>query len=109
MDLQLTDRVAIVTGGSRGLGLACATALVAEGCRVTICARGEATLAEAAATLRARAGADDRVLPVVADVSTLEGVTAVVQRTIAAFGQLDILINNVGLARGSSIAETSDA
>ena len=48
MDLGLTDKVAIVTGSSRGLGLASAAALLREGCRVTICARGEARLKEAA-------------------------------------------------------------
>jgi 3-oxoacyl-[acyl-carrier protein] reductase len=109
MNLELTDRVAIVTGGSRGLGLACATALAAEGCRVAICARGEATLAEAASTLRTVAGADGRVLPIVADVSTVDGVTTVVQQTVSTFGQLDILVNNVGLARGSSVVDTTDA
>jgi len=44
MDLQLADKIAIVTGSSRGLGLASARALLDEGCRVTICARGEARL-----------------------------------------------------------------
>ena len=54
------------------LGLASATALAAEGCRVAICARGESALQEAAASLRAVAGADDRILPVVADVSSAD-------------------------------------
>ena len=53
MDLQLADNVAIVTGASRGLGLATARALAAEGCRVTICARGPEALATAADALRA--------------------------------------------------------
>jgi 3-oxoacyl-[acyl-carrier protein] reductase len=109
MDLQLTDKVAIVTGSSRGLGLAGAAALVAEGCRVTICARGETTLGQAAAQLRAAAGSDERVLPIVADVSTAAGVETVVQRTLDAFRRLDILVNNVGLARGSTIVDTTDS
>jgi 3-oxoacyl-[acyl-carrier protein] reductase len=108
MDLELTDKVAIVTGGSRGLGLASAAALAGEGCRVTVCARGEKTLDEAAITLRTAAGAYDRILPVVADVSTLAGVTTVVQRTVETFGRLDILVNNVGLARGTTIVDTTD-
>jgi len=108
MDLQLTGKVAIVTGGSRGLGLASATALAAEGCRVAVCARGEAALMDAAATLRAAAGADDRVLPIVADVSTAAGVDDVVRQTVDAFGRLDILVNNVGLAQGTTIVDTSD-
>ncbi|MEQ1727459.1 MAG: SDR family oxidoreductase [Vicinamibacterales bacterium] len=108
MDLQLTDKVAIVTGGSRGLGLASATALAAEGCRVAICARGEAALNEAATALRAVAGGEDRVLPIVADVSSASDVERIVRQTVETFGRLDILVNNVGLARGSTIVDTLD-
>ena len=109
MDLELADKVAIVTGASRGLGLASAMALAAEGCRVAVCARGEVKLAEAGAALRAVAGAEDRILPVVADVSSAAGVEDVVRRTVETFGRLDILVNNVGLARGSTIVDTTDA
>lgn len=108
MDLQLTDKVAIVTGGSRGLGLASATALAAEGCRVVICARGEATLMDAAAALRGVAGGDDRILPVVADVSSAADIERLVNRTVEAFGRLDIVVNNVGLAKGSTVVDTKD-
>jgi len=103
MNLDLSAKIAIVTGSSRGLGLACARALVDEGCRVTICARGKETLEAAGRAL------GKNVLPIVADVSTAAGVERVVNGTIEAFGGLDILVNNVGLARGSTIAETSDA
>ena len=109
MDLELTDKIAIVTGSSKGLGLASARALVSEGCRVTICARGEAALAAAAAELRALARDDSRVLAVAADVSTTDGVEAVVRRTAEAFGGLDILVNNVGVGKGRGIVDTSDA
>jgi 3-oxoacyl-[acyl-carrier protein] reductase len=109
VDLQLTDKVAIVTGSSKGIGLACARALVQEGCRVAICARGEARLKEAAAELGTLAGADGRVFPIAADLATSDGVAAVVSRTIEAFGGIDVLVNNVGLARGSDIVATSDA
>ena len=109
MDLELAGRVAIITGSSRGLGLASAAALTAEGCSVTICARGEARLNEAAAALRREAGDDRRVLAVAADLATEAGVEEVVQRTVDQFGGLDILVNNVGLARGAGIADTSDA
>ena len=74
MDLELTGKVAIVTGSSRGLGLASATALIQEGCRVTICARGEARLDKAAGELRRRAADDGRVLAVAADLSSVDGV-----------------------------------
>jgi 3-oxoacyl-[acyl-carrier protein] reductase len=109
MDLGLTDKVAIVTGSSRGLGLASASALAQEGCRVTICARGQARLAEAAGELRRTAGADDRVLSIAADLATPTGVEDVIGRTVETFGGLDILVNNVGLARGALIGDTSDA
>jgi 3-oxoacyl-[acyl-carrier protein] reductase len=108
MDLQLTDKVAVVTGSSRGLGLASAQALVQEGCRVAICARGDKRLAEAAEELRQAAGAEDRVLPIVADVATTAGVQKVIAESVAAFGGIDILVNNVGLGRGSTIVDTSD-
>ena len=111
MDLQLTDKVAIVTGSSKGLGLATARALVEEGCRVTICARGDAALATAREELEALAGANGRgrVLAVQADVSAAEGVETVVDRTVTTFGGLDILVNNVGVAKGAGIVDTSDA
>ncbi len=108
MDLQLRDKVAIVTGSSKGLGLASATALIEEGARVTICARGDAALQTAAVQLRALAGRDAAVLAVNADVSTAEGAAAVVAQTVEAFGRLDILVNNVGKAGGTDIVSTTD-
>jgi 3-oxoacyl-[acyl-carrier protein] reductase len=109
VDLELLDKVAIVTGSSRGLGLACARTLVSEGCRVTICARGAERLSAAAAELTAAGGSADRVLAVQADVSTAASVEAVIAKTVEAYGGLDILVNNVGLARGSTIVDTTDA
>jgi 3-oxoacyl-[acyl-carrier protein] reductase len=111
VNLDLTDKVAIVTGSSKGLGLASARALVEEGCRVTICARGEAALAEAAAMLKGLAGPNGpaNVLAVAADLATAAGVETVVARTVEAFGGLDILVNNIGVAKGAGIVDTSDA
>ncbi|MAG72311.1 MAG: short-chain dehydrogenase [Acidobacteria bacterium] len=108
MDLQLTDKVAVVTGSSKGLGFASAKALVAEGCRVTICARNAARLAEAEAELRADAGRAGAVLAVQADVATPEGVDAVIGGTVESFGGLDILVNNVGKAGGGDIVAATD-
>ena len=108
MNLQLTDKVAIVTGSSRGLGLASARALLAEGCRVCICARDEARLNQAAAELRDEAGADERVVAVAADLTRVEGVGSVVRETVERFGALDILVNNVGRAGGGGLLEASD-
>src|SRR5580765_33725 len=109
MDLGLADRIAIVTGSSRGLGFACAAALVREGCRVTVCARGAEKLAESEAELNRLATEPGRVLAVVADVATADGVGQVVADTLSRFGGLDILVNNVGTARGAGITDTSDA
>src|SRR5215212_1641410 len=103
MDLELTGKVAIVTGSSRGLGLASARALAVEGCCVTLCARTEDRLQHAAAEIRAALSEaedpgggpvkpTDRVLAVVADVSSAEGVQQVVDGTVARFGGLDILV-----------------
>jgi 3-oxoacyl-[acyl-carrier protein] reductase len=109
MDLQLSGQVAIVTGSSRGLGLASAMALAAEGCFVTVCARSRAALEAAAATVAARGGDADRVLAVEADLSTLAGVEAVVDRTVNRFGGVDVLVNNLGIARGADLLGTTDA
>jgi 3-oxoacyl-[acyl-carrier protein] reductase len=109
MDLQLRDKVALITGSSRGLGLASARALAAEGCRVMLTARGAERLAAAADEVREAAGSADAVRATVADLSTADGVTQAVEATLAAFGGIDILVNNLGLARGTGLLDTSDA
>jgi 3-oxoacyl-[acyl-carrier protein] reductase len=109
MDLQLTDKVAIVTGSSRGLGLASARALIAEGCRVCICARGPEQLAAAAIEVEAVARRPNMIITAQADVSTAEGIAAVIDRTLERFGGLDILVNNVGRAAGKELLDTTDA
>jgi len=109
MDLGLTDKIAIVTGSSRGLGLASARALVAEGCRVVLCARGEERLAEAALEVEAAAKRPNLVATVQADVSTGDGVERVIDKAVEQFGGLDVLVNNVGRAGGASLLDTSDA
>lgn len=107
MDLNLTDKVAVLSGSSKGLGLASARSLAAEGCRVVISARGREALDAAAKELAAIVG-DDKVLAVPADLSTPEGAEAVMAATIERFGRVDILVNNVGKATGNDIAETPD-
>jgi 3-oxoacyl-[acyl-carrier protein] reductase len=113
MDLQLKGKAAIVTGSSRGLGLASARALAAEGCRVCMCARGAETLAHAAAELtgsapRTSEGVRPQIIAVPADLSTPEGATTVVDAALAAFGGIDILVNNVATAKGTDIVNTAD-
>jgi len=108
VDLGLTDKIAIVTGSSRGLGLASARALAAEGCRVCLCARTPDPLEAARKTVSAAAGSDSRVLAVSADLSTADGVAMVVDRTVELFGGIDILVNSVGAAGGAGLLDTSD-
>jgi len=93
MDLGLKDKVAIVTGSSRGIGRAIALALADEGCNVVLCARGEERLRQTEAEARDRGV---RVLGVVADVTRLEEIEGLIAQTIDAFGRIDILVNNVG-------------
>jgi 3-oxoacyl-[acyl-carrier protein] reductase len=109
MDLQLTDKVAIVTGSSRGLGLASARSLVAEGCRVCLCARGSEQLAAAAVEVEAVARRPNMVMTVQADVSTSDGIALVMDQAVERFGGLDILVNNVGRAAGTDLLDTTDA
>ena len=109
MDLGLTGKVAVVTGGSRGLGFAAARALVAEGAHVVVCARGAEQLQRSVEQLRAAAASGARVEGVVADVSTEAGVASVIESAVGAFGRLDVLVNNVGVAKGGDLEATSDA
>src|SRR5512145_1111504 len=99
MDLGLEGKVAIVTGGSDGLGLATARRLAAEGAAVSICGRDRTRLAEAAEKLRADGG---KILDVAADVTRAEDLDRLVSQTLARFGRIDILVNNAGTsaARG---------
>jgi 3-oxoacyl-[acyl-carrier protein] reductase len=107
VDLQLRNKVAIVTGSSRGLGLASARTLAAEGCAVVLCGRTQAPLDAALHQVSAAAGVD-RVCAVRADVSTTAGVEAVIDRAVGAFGGIDVLVNNVGLGGGRDLLTTSD-
>ncbi len=100
MDLGLRDRVAIVTGSSRGIGRAIAASLADEGARVVLNARGDGALEEAAAVLQARGAT---VHPVVADVTTATGCEALVAAAMAAYGPPDILVNNVGGGQAGSL------
>jgi 3-oxoacyl-[acyl-carrier protein] reductase len=109
MDLGLTGKVAVVTGGSRGLGLAAAKALIAEGAHVVICARGEEQLQKSAKDIQALAASGARVASVAADVSTDAGVNRVVDAALKEFARLDVVVNNVGLGKGADLEGTTDA
>jgi len=101
MDLGLAGKVAIVTGSSKGLGLAAAHALVTEGARVVICGRTPSTLGQAAAALTATAGTGDRVIAVEADVSIERDVQRIVDAAVSTWGGVDILVNNAGATWGA--------
>ena len=105
MDLGLAGKVAVVTGGSRGLGFYSARALAAEGAGLAICARGADGLAAAAETLRAD-GAE--VLAVCCDVAEEEGAGALIEAVRERYGVLDVLVNNVGGNRRGRFEEVGD-
>lgn len=93
MDLELKDRVAIVTGSSRGIGRAIALGLAAEGARVVLTARGAEKLAETVKEVEALGVA---ALGVPVDLTQPDAVEGVVRAAKEAFGRIDILVNNVG-------------
>jgi 3-oxoacyl-[acyl-carrier protein] reductase len=91
MDLRISGKVAVIGGASRGIGLAIARGLAAEGAKLVIAARGEAALAAAAREIEA-AGVE--VLPVVCDLSDDASVKALMARAIERFGRVDMLVSN---------------
>ncbi len=104
MEYGLSERVAIVSGGSKGIGRAIAALFAREGARVVIAARGAEALDAAVAEL------DDggKVIGVQADMTRPEGIEAVVSATLSAFGRIDIAVSNVYPLHTPSFEETSD-
>ena len=98
MDLGLQGRVAMITGGSHGLGKQAAAALAREGCKVAICARGAEQLAETRGEFEA---AGYSVLAAQADVTSQDDRQRFHAETVANLGEVDILVNNVGGRRGT--------
>src|SRR6476661_6820264 len=106
MDLKLTDKVVLITGSSRGIGLATAKAFAAEGCRLMLSARSADALRAAEAALRS---AGTTVAGAVADVTQPEDAARLVEAAVTAFGGIDILVNNVGGGGGGRrIADSTD-
>lgn len=106
MDLKLRGKSAVVTGASRGLGRAIAESLAAEGCRLTICARGGAALDEAARRLTSDHNVEVQALAL--DLTGDGEADRLVSAALERFGRVDVLVNNVGGNRRGGIDELSD-
>lgn len=103
MELGLASKVAIVTGGSKGIGLYTARSLLLEGANVAICGRNEDSLVEANEFLKNETG--KKALLIVADVTKKEQCENVINETIKAYGKIDILVNNAGKSNAYSFEE----
>ncbi len=107
MDLGLQGRVAIVGGSSKGIGLAAATALAAEGASVTLVARNGEELEQAAIELRSATG-NDNVDSVAADLSKLGDIERAYEHATAKWGKVDITVNNLGGPPPGELEEFTD-
>lgn len=106
MELELTEKVAVVTGGSRGIGLGIASALAREGCRLALCARGEEDLRRAAEGIEAEHGTE--VLALALDVAAPEAADRLIGATVERFGGVDVVVNNVGTGHRKPFADTDE-
>ena len=104
MDLELTDKVAIVGGASKGLGRACAEVLAQEGCRVVVCSRSRDDLEKAAKDIRGATGREVLVFP--GDLDRPETIRGLVAAAVERFGRIDVLVNNSG---GPPLAQAQTA
>ncbi len=101
---SLTGKVAVITGGSRGIGLATARALLAQGANVAITGTSTSTIDAANAEL-AREASADRVMGEIADVRSYDTIEAMLSRVSARFGGIDILVNNAGVGVFKPVAD----
>ena len=106
LELGLQGKIAIVTGGSEGMGRAAAERFARSGAHVAMCARRKDVLEQAADAIRKATGAT--VLPLAADVSRAAGCEAVVAATVKQFGGVDILLNNAGTSAAGAFEKVGD-
>jgi len=106
MDFGLTGKVAVITGGSEGIGKASALRLCEEGADVAICARRPDVLQKAADELKAKTGKEVLAMPV--DVCNQAQVQEFIEKTVERFGGIDILVNNAGGSRAFPFLEASE-
>jgi len=106
LDLGLSGKVAVVTGGSEGIGRAAAQSLGREGVSVVVCARRADVLQRAADEVAEATGA--QIVPVAADVTNVEDVQRVIQTAVDRFGRLDILVNNAGTSAAGAFDSLTD-
>jgi 3-oxoacyl-[acyl-carrier protein] reductase len=106
MELNLSGKVAIVTGGSKGIGRAAALGFVKEGASVVVCARGREALDETVAEVGAPG--PERIAAVAADLTDPAAIKRVIDKTITEFGRVDILVNNAGSTRPGDFQKISD-
>jgi 3-oxoacyl-[acyl-carrier protein] reductase len=106
---QLAGKTAIVTGGTRGIGLAVACALLSRGASVVISGRTDTHLDAARAALNAAAGAGRRLEAVAADVADEAEARGLVERAVSRFGGLDILVNNAGVGLFADLVDFAPA
>lgn len=103
--MELKNKVALVTGASKGIGKAIALILAEQGCRVTLFARTEKLLQDLAQEAMNKHGVETLAVP--GDIRREEDITRCVEKTVTAFGALDVLVNNAGLGHFHSIADLS--
>jgi len=109
MDLKLHGKTVVITGGSAGIGLACAKVMAAEGCRVAIVGRDAKRLAEAVDRIHSSVpDGSETVHPIVADLASYAEIKTMIETSHRELGRIDILVNNAGSIRAGAFLDIPD-